>query len=230
MVRYADDFVCCFQYESDAQMFYESLKERLAKFKLEVAEDKTKILPFGRYAVNECKGMGQNKPPTFDFFGFTHYCSKSQSSDFRVKRRTSKKKERAKLQQCKEWLMKHRHDGMVTIVAYLNRSLRGYYNYYCITDNIPTVDNFQDIIKKMLFKWMNRRSQRRGIQLGQFSLFMKRYPLIRPTVKPRSCSKLYSVRYRRSRVRENRKHGSRRGVEHNLAGKGSPLLDLTQFA
>ena len=183
MVRYADDFVCCFQYESDAQMFYESLKERLAKFKLEVAEDKTKILPFGRYAVNECKGMGQNKPPTFDFLGFTHYCSKSQSGNFRVKRKTSKKKERAKLQQCKEWLMKHRHDGMVTIVAYLNRSLRGYYNYYCITDNIPTVDNFQDKIKKMLFKWMNRRSQRRSFNWEKFNLFMKRYPLIRPTVK-----------------------------------------------
>ena len=183
MVRYADDFVCCFQHESDAQMFYEALKERLAKFKLEVAEDKTKIIPFGRYAAKECKRAGQSKPPTFDFLGFTHYCSKGRSGNFRVKRKTSKKKERAKLQQCKEWLMKHRHDDMVTIVAYLNRSLQGYYNYYCITDNIPTVDNFQDKIRSLLFKWMNRRSQRKSFNWEKFVLFMKRYPLIRPKVK-----------------------------------------------
>ena len=183
MVRYADDFVCCFQYEKDAQMFYEALKERLAKFKLEVAEDKTKIIPFGRYAAKECKRAGQSKPPTFDFLGFTHYCSKGRSGNFRVKRKTSKKKENAKLQQCKKWLMKHRHDGMVTIVAYLNRSLQGYYNYYCITDNIPTVDNFQDKIRSLLFKWMNRRSQRKSFNWEKFAMFMKRYPLIRPKVK-----------------------------------------------
>lgn len=79
--------------------------------------------------------------------------------------------------------MKHRHDGAVTIVAYLNRSLQGYYNYYCITDNIPTVDNFQDKIRSLLFKWMNRRSQRKSFNWEKFAMFMKRYPLIRPKVK-----------------------------------------------
>lgn len=183
MVRYADDFVCCFQYEDDARMFYEALKERLAKFKLEVAEDKTKIILFGRYAKTKRKEQGQNKPATFEFLGFTYYCSKSRNGNFRVKRKTSKKKERAKLLQCKEWLKKHRHEHVVTIAAFLNRSLQGYYNYYCITDNSPNVDNFQDKVRGLLFKWMNRRSQRRSFTWEKFVLFMKRYPLVRPTVR-----------------------------------------------
>src|SRR5690625_5610842 len=82
MVRYADDFVCCFEYASDAEAFYSALIKRLQKFELEVEKSKTKVITFGRYASKD----GQSKPPTFDFLGFTHYCSTSQSGRFRVKR------------------------------------------------------------------------------------------------------------------------------------------------
>ena len=92
MVRYADDFVCCFQYKSEAQDFFRSLKMRLKKFNLEIAEDKTKIIPFGRFAEKNAKQMGEGKPVTFDFLGFTHYCGKSKQGNFRVKRKTSRKK------------------------------------------------------------------------------------------------------------------------------------------
>lgn len=82
IVRYADDFVCCFQYKSEAQQFFHPLKLRLKKFNLEIAEDKTKIIPFGRFAEQNAKQQGKNKPATFDFLGFTHYCGKSNKGNF----------------------------------------------------------------------------------------------------------------------------------------------------
>ncbi|MFB6367913.1 group II intron reverse transcriptase/maturase, partial [Paenibacillus elgii] len=97
IVRYADDYVCCFQYKNDAERFYQALLPRLAKFQLSIAEEKTKILEFGRFAVENCRRKGQRKPETFDFLGFTHYCSKSLKGTFRVKRKTSRKKFNAKV-------------------------------------------------------------------------------------------------------------------------------------
>lgn len=125
IVRYADDFVCCFQYKSDAEQFYHLLKERLGKFNLEIAEDKTKIIPFGRFAEQETKRKGNGKPPTFDFLGFTHYCGKSQSGKFRVKRKTNRKKIKAKLQQTKEWLKANRNKNIEFIMDRFRRSLLG---------------------------------------------------------------------------------------------------------
>lgn len=183
MVRYADDFVCCFQFEEEAQLFYRALIERLKKFDLEVAEDKTKIIPFGRFASERCKDDGMKKPETFDFLGFTHYCSKSQKGNFRVKRKTIAKKMRAKIIQCKEWLKANRHKSIMEIMKSLSRSLKGYYNYYCITDNSNTVNNFMDKVRSLLFKWMNRRSQRKSFNWDKFILFMRKFPLPKPSVK-----------------------------------------------
>ncbi len=76
-IRYADDFICCFEYESEARAFYGMLIERLKKFNLEIAEDKTRILALGRKAMNDNNKNGSGKPGTFDFLGFTHYCGKS---------------------------------------------------------------------------------------------------------------------------------------------------------
>lgn len=183
MVRYADDFVCCFQYRRDAEAFYSALIKRLEKFSLKIAEDKTKILPFGRFAERNCKRSGQSKPSTFDFLGFTHYCGKSQKGKFRVKRKSSRKKVSAKLKKHKEWLKVHRTMDIKDIMARLTRSLNGYYNYYCITDNTHTVENFLDDVKQLLFKWMNRRSQRKSFSWDKFNLFLKRYPLPSPKIK-----------------------------------------------
>jgi len=183
IVRYADDFVCCFQYKSDARAFYSALSKRLHKFNLEVAEDKTKIIPFGRFAERDCKRNGQGRPPTFDFLGFTHYCSKSKKGKFRVKRKSAQKKVRAKLKKHKAWLKAHRTTDIKVIVDRLNRSLIGYYNYYCITDNLREVKNFLDRVKQILFKWMNRRSQRKSFSWDKFKLFLQKYPLTNPKIK-----------------------------------------------
>lgn len=183
MVRYADDFVCCFQSEMEAKNFYYALIKRLKKFNLEIAEDKSKILPFGRFAVQNNKQQGKGKPGTFDFLGFTHYCSQSRGGRFRVKRKTSAKKVRAKLKECKEWLKANRTTNIHIVIDRFQRSLKGYYNYYCITDNLPHVNNFRDKIKSLFFKWMNRRSQKKSFNYGKFGLFLNRYPLPLPKVK-----------------------------------------------
>ncbi|GAB3059886.1 group II intron reverse transcriptase/maturase [Virgibacillus ainsalahensis] len=183
IVRYADDFVCCFQYRRDAEAFYSALITRLQKFNLELAEDKTKIITFGRFAEKDCKRKGQGKPPTFDFLGFTHYCGESQKGKFRVKRKSNRKKVNDKLKKHKQWLKTHRTMDIKDIMARVKRSLNGYYNYYCITDNTREVENFFDRVKQLLFKWMNRRSQRKSFSWDKFKLFLRKYPLPSPRLK-----------------------------------------------
>ncbi|MDC3417553.1 group II intron reverse transcriptase/maturase [Aquibacillus salsiterrae] len=183
IVRYADDFVCCFSYKKDADRFYQLLENRFNKFNLEVAEEKTKVIAFGRFAKENCKRKGIKKPKTFDFLGFTHYCSESKDGSFRVKRKTSRKKMQAKLNKSKEWLKANRTKGTSFIMERMTRSLTGYYNYYCITDNVQAVNNYRYELSKLLFKWLNRRSQKRSFTWKKFNLFLKRFPLPRPRTK-----------------------------------------------
>lgn len=183
MVRYADDFVCCFQSETEANNFYYDLILRLKKFNLEIAEDKTKIISFGKYAEKNSKRNGKGKPETFEFLGFTHFCSQSKHGKFRVKRKTSGKKMRAKLKECKEWLKTNRTVNIHIVAKRLQRSLNGYFNYYSITDNSRSVRNFVDKVKTLFFKWMNRRSQRKSFNFEKFTLFLRRFPLPTPKTK-----------------------------------------------
>ncbi|MEN6313985.1 MAG: reverse transcriptase domain-containing protein [Clostridiaceae bacterium] len=97
IVIYADDFVCCFQYKNEADQFYKMPKERFRQFGLKLEESKSRLIEFGRFAESSRKIRGDGKPETFDFLGFTHFCSKSRKGNFRVKRKTSKKKFKAKL-------------------------------------------------------------------------------------------------------------------------------------
>ena len=183
MVRYADDFVCCFQHKREAIQFYESLKLRLKKFNLEIAEDKTKVIPFGRFAENNAKRTGNGKPATFDFLGFTHYCGKSKQGKFRVKRKSSRKKVQGKLKESKEWLKSNRNKNIHLIMERFRRSLVGYYNYYCITDNSRTVNDFKEKIEILLFKWLNRRSQRKSFTWDKFRLFLQMFTLPKPRIR-----------------------------------------------
>ncbi|WP_251395662.1 group II intron maturase-specific domain-containing protein [Metabacillus litoralis] len=175
--------MCCFQYKSEAHKFFQSLKCRLKKFNLEIAEDKTKIIPFGRFAEKDAKQKGNSKLATFDFLGFTHFCSKSKQGKFRVKGKTSRKKVQAKLKESKEWLRKNGSRGIHIIMDRFRRSLIGYYNYYCITDNLPSVSKFEVRIVNLLFRWLNRRSQRKSFTWDKFQLFLNKYPLPSPRIK-----------------------------------------------
>lgn len=179
LVRYADDFVCCFQHKDEAEAFLIALKERLAKFNLEVAEEKTKILEFGRHAEEEIKRRGGGKPGTFDFLGFTHYCGKNKYGKFRVKRRTSRKKYIASLQRTKDWFRHHLTLPAKELIARLKVKLLGHYRYYGITDNKRQISNYADRIKKQLFWWFNRRSQGKHFNWEKFNLFLAKFPLPR---------------------------------------------------
>lgn len=150
---------------------------------LEITEGKTKIIPFGRFAEKYEKQKGNSKPATFDFLGFTHYCGKSKQGKFRVKRKSRRKKVQGKLKESKEWLKKNRNKDIHMIMDRFRRSLIGYYNYYCITDNTQNVSNFKDKIENLLFKWLNRRSQRKSFTWDKFRLFLDKYPLPSPRIK-----------------------------------------------
>ena len=125
----------CFQKREDATGFPAALAERLVKFGLEVEPTKTKVLEFGRDAVRQARARGE-RPGTFDFLGFTHYCSRTKDGKrFRMKRVTSRKKYSAKLVNLKEWLKRMRIMPTRWILEQVGRKLRGHYAYYGVTDN-----------------------------------------------------------------------------------------------
>jgi RNA-directed DNA polymerase len=183
MVRYADDFVCCFQYETDAREFYEALIQRLKEFNLSIAEEKTKIMRFGSNAEDWYKGNGGGRPSTFDFLGFTHYCSRNaKRTSFRVKRKTSAKKYKSKLKAFGDWMKQHRHEKLEILMATIRRKLTGHYQYYGITDNHPNLAKFKKEVEKVLLKWLNRRSQKQSFNWESFNQFLKRNPLPEPRI------------------------------------------------
>ena len=185
LIRYADDFVCCFQSGYEAKVFRKKLEERFAKYGLEVAEEKTKVLEFGRFARQNRERRGEGKPDTFDFLGFTFYCGMDGKKQFfRCRVKTSKKKLRSKIKAMKEWIMKHRTLPLEWIFKTINAKLRGHYQYYAVTDNIREVKTFLCITKKLLFKWLNRRSQRRSYTWKTFNEgLLRTFPLLEPSIK-----------------------------------------------
>ena len=178
MVRFprATHLDCCFQHQEEAYRFYQNLIERLKTFNLEVAEDKSKIIAFGKDSLNRLK------PTTFDFLGFTHYAGKSKKEKFRVKRKTSRKKFTASLRRCKDWLRINRNMEIKIIMGKLTTKLLGYYRYYGLADNTKPLVSFRTEVSKLLFKWLNRRSQKRSFDWNKFNLFLKRYPLPIPKI------------------------------------------------
>ncbi|QJD83401.1 group II intron reverse transcriptase/maturase [Cohnella herbarum] len=182
IVRFADDFVCCFQYREDAERFYAALLLRLEKFKLKIAEEKTKIIAFGRSAEEESKREGGGKPKTFDFLGFTHYCSKSQKGAFRVKRKTSGKKFRQKVKAMKTWIRFNRHIQQQEFLKTIRSKLSGHYRYYGVTDNFSKMKSYYFQTINLMFKWLNRRSQRRSFTRERFYEIIKDFRLPKPRI------------------------------------------------
>ena len=156
LIRYADDFVACFQIEADAIRYRKEMEERLNQFGLEVAPDKTKMIEFGPLAARWAKERGI-KPASFDFLGFTHYGSRSRSGRrFRMKRQTISKRFGAKLQ--------------------------GHYGYYGVTDNARKIGAYCYEVRGILFKWLNRRGKRGSYTWEKFGQLLARYPLPEPRI------------------------------------------------
>lgn len=181
MVVYADDFVVCFQHRDDAERFYEMLKRRMGNFGLSLEEEKSRLIEFGRFAQENAKKRGK-KAETFDFLGFTHYCSTGRNGKFRVKRKTSRKKFRKKCREMNGLIREMRCVPMKDLIKKLNQILVGYYHYYGITDNSEKLREFQYRVKQLLYYWLNRRSQRKSYTWERFEEMLKTYPLAEPRI------------------------------------------------
>lgn len=173
LVRYADDFVCMFQYEKEAQEFYKLLIERLRKFNLEIAEDKSRILPFGRY-----KGTKES----FDFLGFTHINGKSHWGKYCVIHRTSKKKLKQKREAAKQWLKEHMHESIPETIRKLNKKMIGHYRYYGIYGNFIGLNKFYKYVRQQLYFTKRRRDQSRWLTWKKLGQILKVYPIASPEI------------------------------------------------
>lgn len=182
IVVYADDFVACFQYRSDAEVFYEHLKRRMKHFGLELEESKTRLIEFGRFAESNRKDRGDGRPETFSFLGFTHYCSHSRTGRFRVKRKTNKKKLAKKSRETNALIRDMRNLPIRKMVKKLNEILVGYYHYYGITDNSASLNSFYNVVRYRLYYWLNRRSQRKSYTKEGYKELMKQFPLALPRI------------------------------------------------
>jgi RNA-directed DNA polymerase len=159
--RFADDFVACFQYQLDAEAFEKRLSDRLEGFGLELATEKTRCIEFGRYAREKALNDGQ-KPEEFTFLGFTHYCGKTKIGYFKVKRRTSRKKFGQSIREFSDWARRSRN--VLKKAEMLRRAksrIVGHLNYYAITDNSDRCTSYIYHVTRILFKWLNRKSQRK---------------------------------------------------------------------
>ena len=173
LYRYADDFVALFQYESDAKRFFEVLPKRLGKYGLEVAEDKTRILPFGR---------NSHSHETFDFLGFTFINGKSRKGAYMVVVRTSKKKLKAKKEAMKAWLHSVMHQPIPDIIDMLNCKLLGHYHYYGVNGNFLSLRKFYHYCKLILHKTLRRRSQKHRITFDKYLVLLEKFPIVLPKI------------------------------------------------
>lgn len=181
LVVYADDFVACFQYKDEAEEFYRHLKSRMEHFGMTLEESKSSLIEFGRYAEERCGRRGE-KPQTFTFRGFTHYCSHGRNGRFRVKRKTSRKKFAKKCKEVHRWIRDMRTLPIKEIMEKLNQMLVGYYHYYGITDNSQSLSDFRYRVMKNLYKWLNRRSQKKSYSWAGFNDMLREYPLATPRI------------------------------------------------
>ncbi len=175
IVRFADDFVVGFQHLGDAKRFLDDLRERFAKFNLELHPDKTRLIEFGRFAAKNRQGRGLAKPETFDFLGFTHVCGKTRDGRFWLRRITIKKRMRAKLKQVKAELRRRRHWPIPEQGRWLASVLRGHFNYYAVPGNIDLVTAFRDQVRWYWIQTLRRRSQRHRMTWERYSRIDKKW-------------------------------------------------------
>ena len=181
IVNYADDFVVCFQYKWEAEEFYRRLKHRVEHFGLSLAEDKCRLIEFGRFAEENRRKRGEGKPETFTFLGFTHCCGRTRNGWFKVRRQTSRKKFVKKCKAINALIGQMRTLTTEAIIAKLNQVLVGYYHYYGVEGNYNKVIAFRWCVLKSLFRWLNRRSQRKSYTwVGFLDMIDHGHPVVRP--------------------------------------------------
>jgi hypothetical protein len=183
LIRYADDWVCAFEYREDAERFYAMQGERLRKFELELSAEKTRVLSFYRLAPTGSKeDVGKE---SMDFLGFEFRWGKDRKGNPHLKRRTSRKRYRRSLKLFTEWCKKTRDMKNKERFAKLNQKLTGYYNHYGLPDNLESLQDFFYQAKRILFKWLNRRSQKRSYTWEGFEELLNCFQVPEPRIKDR---------------------------------------------
>ena len=213
LVRYADDFVCVVRYEKDAARIERALKNRFTKYGLEIHPTKSRNISFGRFERENAKAQ-KRKANTFDFLGFTHYCDRSRKGNFKVSRKTRRKKYAAKCKEMNAWLRTIRNRVKTKEWwPILRAKLRGHYQYYGVSENYRGILRFYKATLKMVRKWLNRRSQKRKMSWERFNTYLDHYPLPQPRIVHSFYQKSARGVGLKSRMWEIHKSGSVRGIE-----------------
>jgi group II intron reverse transcriptase/maturase len=178
--RYADDFVCAFQYKREAANFYDKLDSRLKKFGLELSKEKTRVISFSRFRKEE--------RTSFDFLGFEFRWKVSRRGKDIISKRTSKKKYKQAMNKFADWIKRYRNKRITWIFKRLNMKLRGYYNYYGVIGNMKRLLDYFNGVVRLLFKWLNRRSQRRSYNYKGFRELCKHFKVLRPRIVEKPVS------------------------------------------
>ncbi|MBC8552862.1 MAG: group II intron reverse transcriptase/maturase [Bacteriovoracaceae bacterium] len=183
MIRYCDDFIVCCESKKDAEDFIVELEDRLAKFNLNVSKAKTSIVRFGRAPWSSHNKGNGDRPQTFNFLGFTHYCGKSKRGYFLMGHKTQKEKLRKGLIELNTWLKKIRNSLLLKDWwKILRAKLVGHYNYFGVSGNIKCLRQFEYEANKLIYKWINRRSQKRSMTWETFSNYLDWNPLPQPRI------------------------------------------------
>jgi group II intron reverse transcriptase/maturase len=160
IVRYADDLVAGFEHEDDARRFLDAMRVRLEEFALSLHPDKTRLIEFGRHAVDRRARRGLGKPETFKFLGFTHICGQSRRGKFLLKRRTRRDRMRAKLTEIKEELRRRMHQPIPEQGQWLAQVVRGFFAYHAVPTNFPALRAFHHHVTVSWLRTLQRRSQK----------------------------------------------------------------------
>ena len=202
IIRYADDAVLGFEFKHEAESFLLALQERLQTFELTVHPNKTRLIQFGRFAITDRKRQGLRKPETFDFLGFTHYCTTSyKTGAFVIGRKTIKKRMRATLQRIKAELRSRLHDKISDTGIWIRQALQGHLNYFAVPGNDPSIWAFFNEVRRHWMRALRRRSQRAFISWEQFVRRTDRFfPRVR-ILHPHPRARFYARTRGRSPVR-----------------------------
>ena len=183
LVVYADDFIAGFQYPWEAERFYEQLRSRMAKFGLELEENKSRIVESGRYLASLKAKRGEStRLGTFDFLGFTFYCGRTTKGNPWIMPKTNSKKFRQKVKEIKIWLYNNKEQKLGKLMYMLNVKLVGHYRYYGISFNSRMISNYKQQVRELLYKVLNRRSEKKSYTREGFIEMMKYYKLVNPKI------------------------------------------------
>lgn len=187
LIRFADDAVIVFDNEKDAQRVLEVLPKRCGQYGLTLHPEKTRKVPFGRPPKGGPKGNGkppgdETGPGSFDMLGFTHYWARSRKGNWVIKRKTAKDRVRRVIKRIAHWCRRHRHEPVREQRKHLSAMLRGHYNYYGVTCNLPALRQVYQATRSAWKHWLDRRSSRARMIWTKMEELLKRYPLPGPNI------------------------------------------------